>query len=50
MFVKYGLFTGEHKYSHKQCLGGYSDANIIEVMILNTDKPIYRVMYRYGSN
>jgi hypothetical protein len=34
MGVKHGLFEGEHKYPHKQCLGGYLDGNIIELMMI----------------
>jgi hypothetical protein len=34
MSVKHGLFEGEDKYSHEQCLGNYLDANIIELMII----------------
>ena len=30
MGVKHGFFEGQHKYQHKQCLGGYLDAYRID--------------------
>jgi len=34
MGAKHGFFEGEHKYHHKQCLGGYLDTNIIELIMI----------------